>query len=395
MRSIRRPALERTFDPNFRSDSAVAQLLMPAWLQFNNTGNTDDFDMTAQAPGFALRAAGNVDQARFEELGPDAVAGMYPGQRGCSMERTGNNSLANNSKLTLVQWSPTSVTLDASPSIDAQGTLGAYGMVATAAFPTATFAQNIPPGGARTYSVWARQDTIGTLPGGGGFTFSDGPNDGPVITPDNHWRRYSFTAVAGSLAFILRLGAGADPLATIQFCFPQAEDSLYPQSTILTGNTIPGVRPVDKLILDGATQTEIMGSGFYDIELVFFPKYAGGGMLPSELSSDHNLIWFDVDNRVFIDTSYNLIMRTSGMAELSIGPIVLPRLQPLRVRAKSTPKGRVLSLIQGTGPENASSDPALPPPMPAAPLYFCGSGPSDGADQSCLLYYVALHWPVT
>lgn len=395
MRSIRRPALERTFDPNFRSDSAVAQLLMPAWLQFNNTGNTDDFDMTAQAPGFALRSAGNVDQARFEELGPDSVAGIYPGQRGCSMERAGNNLLANNTKLTLVQWVPTNVTLDPSPSIDAQGTLGAYGMVATAAFPTATFEQAVAAGAVRTYTVWARQDTIGTIPGGGGFTFSDGPNDGPVITPDNHWRRYSFTAAAGSLAFILRLGAGADPLANIQFCFPQAEDSLYPQSTILTGNTLPAVRPVDRLILDGATQSEIMGSGFYDIELVFFPKYAGGGRPPAELTSDHNLIWFGALDRVFIDTSYRLVMKSTGKADLFIGPIVLPRLQPLRVRAKSTPKGRVLSLIQGTGPENASSDPALPAPALAAPLYLFGSGGSDGADQSCLAYYVALHWPVT
>jgi hypothetical protein len=389
MRSIRRPALEYEFEPV--QISTPGSIKIPSWLQYNYF-NLPSAVRNAQAPCFCLQGVNGVNLPRFEEVGPDSVAGIFPGVRGLSMERASVNVLENSGDFSAGTWTLTDCAVDTPGLQDAAGGNLASSIQASGANPTIT-GVGFVGATASTQSVWAR---IVGFPQGASFQFycDSSATMSLAFTPDNHWRRYSFTGTTVDFNILLSSGA------LIEFCYGQLEESLYAQSTI--GPTPSGAigRNADRLIIDPSVANDLLKSGFYDIEMVIFPKFeqASAGS-PTEINTDCNLFYVSDTDRVWLGANNVLHLSTFGMPDLTMGspgsPIVYPRFQPLRITARSTPKGRRLGLVQGTGPLNENVDPAPATPFGSGPpLFICGSAGSDGADQSVLLYYLAIHWPI-
>jgi hypothetical protein len=117
-------------------------------------------------------------------------------------------------------------------------------------------------------------------------------------------------------------------------------------------------------------------NGWFDITLVVAPHYASG-----EALSDHDLLYFDENNRLFVGTDGSVVLRTGG-SDVATGPLTWTREAALTVVARSTETVRQLSVAGASPPFETSGGPSMPiTPLPERVFILGGpTGAQEGAD---------------
>jgi hypothetical protein len=152
---------------------------------------------------------------------------------------------------------------------------------------------------------------------------------------------------------------------------PQLEQRLYP-SSYMPSPSGGATRAAD--VLSIPSPTLVAPGGFFDMTLTVAPNYS-----QAEQGADHDLLFFDSNNRVFIQQStHKIVLRIGGVDVLS-SALAWSREQGLTVRAAHQASGRTLTVsgaTSGNGTATGASAAAITLPATA---YMLGN--ASGAEE--------------
>ncbi len=197
------------------------------------------------------------------------------------------------------------------------------------------------------------------------------------------WKRFDRTCAltgAGNGHWIQRVSGNHKGL----YCYLQTEGGKYPTSAFPAA-AANASRAAD--VLSVASPSNIAPGGFFDIDLTVAPNYTN-----AEQAVDHNLIYFDANNRVYVQQSSSKIVLRIGGADVLSSALTWSRETAIRVRAKHTARGRQLVITGATtgngdtGTQSPSSAISLP-----ATAYLLGI--STGAEESSDLRDLFIYRP--
>lgn len=161
--------------------------------------------------------------------------------------------------------------------------------------------------------------------------------------------------------------------STIQAYGAQWEVGKYPTSLIVTAGA-SATRNAD--VLSFATPSLVAPTGRFDMRLIVAPHYAS-----TEQANDHDLLFFDSNNRLFIQQSTSkLVLRLAGNDVLS-SALTWSRNQALTIRAVNKSNGASITVsgaTSGSGSASGSAQTAISLPGTA---YLLGnaSGPQEAS----------------
>ncbi|WP_433929683.1 hypothetical protein AB3662_38460 [Sorangium cellulosum] len=164
-----------------------------------------------------------------------------------------------------------------------------------------------------------------------------------VLAPARAWRRIDFTGVETDRAGQIWLypAAGEAPrLSAASFAFLNLESARYPSSAIpTTGNARR--READVLYANNAEW--LIWKGWFKALIELAPNYASGEQL-----ADHDLLYIDPGNRVFLRASDGALVMTAtgarGAATLATEGLSWEREQAFLVELSSSPAGLSLQV---------------------------------------------------
>ncbi len=161
----------------------------------------------------------------------------------------------------------------------------------------------------------------------------------------------------------------------------QGEQRAYPTSFQGADNAT-FTRAADVL---SAASDVIAPAGLFDIVLRYRPHYS-----ETEITSggEHNLIFFDANNRLFFrESSATFVLELDGV-ELASAAVTFARHDELTITAKHTLLGRTL-IVAGATTGNGTTEAAAVDPMTEIPMvaYVLGgpTGAEEGADLTAMI----------
>ncbi len=230
-----------------------------------------------------------------------------------------------------------------------------------------------------TASTWCR-GTSGAPPYAHFVLWSQAFSSGAATdVTTTSWNRVHVTAPAAYTIELDTIGGpnGEPPIvvaSALDAYGAQVESpARYPSSLIPSGDS-PATRAAESLWSE--IPGELAPLGWVDATITFAPHYKAG-----EQMAQHDLVFFDLDNRVYVDLDSTIVARFSGV-NLSTNPLSWDRDQVLTVSVRSNTVERRLGVAgatTGDGETTAAAVGAVPLPAKA---YFLGnaSGSEEGAD---------------
>lgn len=163
----------------------------------------------------------------------------------------------------------------------------------------------------------------------------------------------------------------------------QIELGKYPSSAFIPPSETT-TRAAD--VLSIPSPAGISPNGFLDVDLTWVPHYAH-----TEQSADHDLLFFDSNNRLFLQQSTAQLVLRIGGADVLSSALTWSRNQAIRVRAQHRSAGRALVVsgaTSGNGTAAGSSSSALSLPATA---YLLGnaSGSQECGDLRSITFFQA------
>jgi len=334
---------------------------LPAWLAIvcSSTGRTSQISASAIRTGFGANAA----RARSAD-------GTH---WGLSVEK--QNSNVSPKSQTIDTWTHFSTTYTADTHVAPDGMTTADTLAWAANNRYAT------PGGSGSgnacLSIWARTATTGTqvrILDGIGATATK------TLSLTSAWQRGDLAANFTSVDLGVGTFTTNIPNGDAAVWGGQLESGLYPTSYIpTTSGTV--TRNAD--VLSIPTPAGISPNGFVDVDLTWVPHYA-----QSEQGVDHDLLFFDSSNRLYVQQSTSKIILRVGGSNVLSSALTWSRNQALRIRAQHRSNGRTLVVsgaTTGDGTTTGGAQSAISLPGTA---YLLGnaSGGQECSDLRSILF---------
>jgi hypothetical protein len=223
------------------------------------------------------------------------------------------------------------------------------------------------------FSTWARGEA-GAGVFGYVFFLADPYPAGLEVVTTATWKRLSITASAGYRFEIETRGvAGAQPITTptsTDVYAAQAEpNAKYPSSYIPTTDAAV-TRAAEKLT---ATDPCLTPDGWLDAEITLAPNYASG-----EQMAQHDLLYFDDQNRLYIDTNNTVVLALNAVPALVSDTLTWSREQELTVRVKTSASGEELTVLGASSGASSKTAPTAPK-LAAGPVTILGG--AQGAQE--------------
>jgi hypothetical protein len=359
--SARAPALAGLAYFDFRTAPRTAgAFTLPSWLTLTcaTTGRT------VQTSASTLRTGFGANAARARSVN-GAVWGL-------SVESARTNVVAAPADFSSGSWTKTTGVVGTAATTDLLDPAGANGATrlaydgsGTAGNTRVVQSTGVTPGNGVAYcmSWWARMLTgTRTIDG-----YLNLPSTIVHTTFTSTWQRFDgFDLGNGTFGLQFNLTDATLNSAFNGYCYAcQEELGKYPSSAIT------GARAAD--VPSVATPSAIAPSGYFDVTYAIAPNYATG-----EQGSDHNLLYFNSTNRLFLRQSDAKLVLRIGGADITTGALSWMRNQTLWIRAAHGPGGRVL-FVSGSAPVTGSAVSAISLP---ATVYLLGSntGPEESSD---------------
>lgn len=357
---------------NFTNAARVGgAFTLPTWLAITcaTAGRTSQTSASAIATGFGANAA-RARSADGTTWGLSVEASRKNNNVDTRLDQAGVWSRASFGTGTVVAATGPSGASDAY-LLTNDGTAGF--IVATLTLPTATMVMsvwelvNAPAPGAAVARVNANA---------GSMLIDRGTVDAAFVRRD-----ISGAVTAGNFNSVLqpRALAAAGSLTLYGY---QIETGKYPGSVIPTAGAAV-TRAAD--VLSVASPSVIAPGGFFDLTIVVAPNYA-----TAEQAADHDLLFFDTNNRVFIQQSTAKVVLRIGGADVLSSALTWSREQGLTIRAAHKASGRTLTVSgattgNGTATGGAASAISLP-----GTAYLLGnaSGAEECSDLRSVLFAV-------
>lgn len=177
-----------------------------------------------------------------------------------------------------------------------------------------------------------------------------------------------------------KLGGGAG-ISSQRLYGVQVEGSVsYPSSLIISAGAATA-RAAD--VLSVTAPSQLAPGGFFDIDMTVALNYT-----QAEQAADHNLVYFDANNRVYVKQSNHTIVLRIGGVDLASSALTWAREAGIRIRARHAASGRRLIVSGATtgngdsGTQSASAAITLP-----GTAYLMGSdtGAEECADLRSIL----------
>lgn len=163
----------------------------------------------------------------------------------------------------------------------------------------------------------------------------------------------------------------------------QVEGSVsYPSSLIVSAGSATA-RAADVLAVGAPAR--LAPGGFFDLDMTVAPNYT-----QAEQAADHNLVYFDANNRVYVKQSNSTVVLRIGGVDLASSALTWSREAAIRIQAQHRAGGRRLIV---TGATTGNGDSAIQSASAAITLpatgYLMGSntGAEECADLRDLLVY--------
>ncbi len=226
-------------------------------------------------------------------------------------------------------------------------------------------------------SAWTKNTTAqaGTI----NSNLTDIANAGaiPLTGGDTDWvrREVAGTTAGGSHFAVVQpriIDVQTGPVSVYSF---QMEAGLYPGSAIG-----PGVsRAADVLSL--SSPALVAPGGFFDATIVVAPNYT-----QAEQGSDHDLLFFDTNNRVFVKASDHKIYLRIGGVDVVSSALTWSRNQAITVHASHLAAGRALVVSGATSGNGTTTGTAVAAITLPATAYVLGnaSGAQECSDLRAL-----------
>ncbi len=226
-------------------------------------------------------------------------------------------------------------------------------------------------------SIWGKQSA------GANTHILEGSQDasGPVpMVLTTAWQRFETTLAASATNghFIINSSGSKKGY----YAHAQTETGKYPTSVFPT-TTASRARAAD--VLSVAAPKNVAPGGFFNLDMTVAPNYT-----QAEQAADHNLVYFDANNRVYIEQSTHKVILRIGGSNILSSALTWARETPIRIRAQHTRHGRRLVI---TGASSGNGDSGLQSASAAMTLpatsYLMGgsSGAEECADLQTLLVY--------
>lgn len=240
-------------------------------------------------------------------------------------------------------------------------------------FPKSSADGGTDPAGQYCQSVWHKKNSGSSNKILATAYYADA---GSQFTPGASWGRFDRTLTDATHAadvWILDLVIPSGDVT--DYVYAQAEDGAkYPSSALAT-TTAAITRAADLLTV--AAPSNLAPSGYFDLDLTIAPNYANG-----EMATDHDLVFFDSNDRLFIQQStLKIVMRIGGVDVVS-SALTWSRETAIRVQAKHLSTGRTLIVSGATTGNGTTTDTAVSAVSLPAAAYLMGnaSGPQECAD---------------
>jgi hypothetical protein len=163
----------------------------------------------------------------------------------------------------------------------------------------------------------------------------------------------------------------------------QLEEGKYPTSRIFRQSFDPDITRTAETLSITAPSLVAPG-GFFDVDFTWAPNYA-----TAEFVADHNLIFFDAANRIFLRQADKKIVMRIGGVDIASSALTWSRNQPIRVEAHHKTTGRRLYITgasSGNGETTAGAVAAIG--LPLAIYVLCdAAGAVECADLQRLLWF--------
>jgi hypothetical protein len=334
---------------------------------------------TSQTSASTLRTGFGANAARARSVN-GAVWGL-------SVESARTNVVAAPSDFSSGSWTKTTGVVGTAATTDLLDPAGANGATrlaydgsGTAGNTRIVQSTGVTPGNSVAYcmSWWGRMLTgTRTIDG-----YLNLPSTIVHTTFTSTWQRFDGTDNGnGTFALQFNLTDATLNSAFNGYCYAcQEELGKYPSSAFT------GARAADVLSL--SSPSTIAPGGYFDVSKVFAPHYA-----TAEQSVDHNLVYFNDNNRLFLRQSDSkLVLRLAGANNTVSSALTWSRETALRIRARHTPREQVLEVLGATTGNGVASAAAAAAISLPATAYLLGS--STGAEESSSLYAVQFQRPI-
>lgn len=309
----------RAFDASIDVNTSTGLILLPSWLtiQCATTGRTSQRSASMLKTGYGANAA------RARNVGSG---------EGLSVESARTNLITgptDGATLTAfgVGGSVTSVNSLGDPAGGNGATLLGYGAAGNNGAYTQPLTQlAINHGGVNSFWLMNVSGTL-TIQAydvqAGAFSFTK--------TTTANWARYDgLCGNVHALTTVLGIGnqnSGAGVAGTSRLWGWQVEqDASYP------GSLIDGARAQDILTADPAS---VAPGGYFNLDFTIAPNYA-----QSEFTADHNLVYFNANNRIYVKQSDQTFRLRLGGSDTASGALTWARDDAMRVQARHSEGGK-------------------------------------------------------
>ncbi len=368
---VNRSGVVRSFFADAASNLGTGLIVIPGWMAITcaTAGRTSQVSASTLVAGLGANAA------RARNIGSGT---------GLSVEMARTNLALNSDTWTGTGWSAGSMTRTASQADPAGGSVASKWTSAGGDFT------NFQTGTtARTYSAWVKGST-GTPP------YAHFQKANSILTwvdiTTTTWARavivYASDQATGQIVCRtdnVPTGSGPTGASTFLTYGAQAEASVaYPSSYFPTAGAT-GARAAD--VLSVAAPANVAPGGFFELDMLVAPNYAD-----TEQSADHNLVYFDTNNRIFIQQSTKKVVLRIGGADVLSSALTWSREAPIRIHALHRPGGRKLDVAGATsgngssGLQSAAAAISLP-----GTSYLMGS--NTGAEECADLRHLMIFNP--
>ncbi len=355
-------------DVSTQGDLSTGLVTLPSWLTIAcaTTGRT------SQVSASAIKGGLGANAARCRSTDGSA--------KGLNVERAATNLCWQSKDLSGANWAVSGATPVVTVNVQnaPDGTLTADELDITTGnglfqdFNT----DNVP----FVASIWGQ-----LLTGGAASTINlTNPNTGVPSTAmalTAGWLRYSVSIGANNPQGLFLQKNSGTKIGV--FSFAQMETGKYPTSAFPAAST-NATRAADVLAVPAPAN--LAPGGYFDLDLTFAPNYSS-----ADMGVDHDLVFFDSNNRVFVQQSTLKIVLRIGGADVLSSALTWSRETAIRVQAKHLSTGRSLTISGASTGNGAASGVAVSTFSLPATAYVLGN--ASGAEECADLRSLQVNTP--